>query len=154
MQIRFRQLGALVVLAATLSHSAFAQQPEEPKTPLGKKMSAINTAFKAVGRQIDDASKNANTLEQLTTIETNAKAALALEPEKKDKTPAAEQAKFMADYKQQMNDFIATVGEMKTAIKAGKNADAAAILDKMKDEQREAHKEFRIKKAGAPPGGN
>ena len=40
------------------------------------------------------------------------------------------------------------------AIKAGKNADAVAVYDEMKGQQREGHKEYRIKKAGAPPGGN
>jgi hypothetical protein len=28
------------------------------------------------------------------------------------------------------------------------------VYDEMKGQQREGHKEYRIKKAGAPPGGN
>jgi len=151
MHLRFRQLGALCVLALALTRPAFGQQDEE-KTPLGKKMSAINTAFKAVGRQVDDASKNANTLEQLATIETNAKAALTLEPEKMAKIPAAEQAKFMADYQAGIKQFLVTVEKMRAALKAGKNAEAVTILDSMKDLQRDSHKEFRIKKAGSPGG--
>ncbi len=112
---------------------AHAQQDEE-KTPLGKKMGAMNAAFKAVGLQIDDA-------------------ALALEPEKQSKVPAAEQAKFNAGYYQKgMKDFIATVQKLQVAIKAGKNTDAVAVYDEMKGMQREGHKEYRIKKAGAPPG--
>jgi soluble cytochrome b562 len=151
MQLRLRQLGAVCVLSLALTRAAFAQ-PEEEKTPLGKKMSAMNTAFKAVGRQIDDPSKNASTLEQLAVIETNAKAALALEPAKKDKTPAAEQAKFLADYQAGIKQLLVTVDKLKTVIKAGKNAEAGAILDEMKAEQKDGHKDFRIKKAGAPPG--
>jgi len=147
MQLRFRQLGALCVLAFALSQPAFGQ--ESDKTPLGKKMSALNTAFKAVGRQIDDASKNASTLEQLAIIETNAKAALTLEPEKKAQIPAAEQAKFMADYKAGLEKFLVTVGNMRAALKAGNNAEAAAALDAMKSLQRESHNAFRIKKPGA-----
>ncbi len=153
MHFRIRQLGAACVLALAMSSVAHAQQDEE-KTPLGKKMSAMNTAFKAVGRQLDDASKNANTLEQLATIETNAKAALTLEPEKKGKVPAGDQAKFMAGYQAGMKDLIATVQKLQTAIKAGKNTDAVAIYDEMKNQQREGHKEYRLKKAGAPPGSN
>ena len=64
MHLRLRQFGAACVLALAISSTAHAQQDDE-KTPLGKKMSAMNAAFKAVGRQIDDASKNASTLEQL-----------------------------------------------------------------------------------------
>ena len=87
MHLRLRQFGAACVLALAISSVSHAQQDEE-KTPLGKKMSAMNAAFKAVGRQIDDASKNANTLEQLAIIETNAKAAVTMEPEKQSKVPA------------------------------------------------------------------
>jgi soluble cytochrome b562 len=150
MQLQIRQLGVACVLALALSRTAFAQQDEE-KTPLGKKMSAINTAFKAVGRQIDDPSKNAATLEQIAIIETNAKAAMALEPEKKGQVPAADQAKFMAGYKDGMKALLVTVDKLKTAVKAGKNTEAVAIIDEMKQEQKDGHKEYRIKKAGAPP---
>jgi soluble cytochrome b562 len=150
MHLRLRQLGTLCVLTLALGRTAFAQQDEE-KTPLGKKMSAMNSAFKAVGRQIDDPAKNASTLEQLAIVETNAKAALALEPEKKKQVPAAEQAKFVADYQAGMKQLLVTVDKLKAAVKAGKNTDALAIIDAMKDQQKEGHKEFRIKKAGAPP---
>ena len=146
----FRQLGAAVALAVAFSQVAHAQDREE-KTPLGKKMSAMNTAFKAIGRQIEDPSKNASTLAQLDIIETNAKAALTLEPEKKAKVPAAEQAKFVADYQAGMKEFLVTVEKLRAAVKAGKNAEALAIIDAMKDQQRDGHKEYRIKKAGPPP---
>jgi soluble cytochrome b562 len=149
MQLRFRHLGTLCVLALTLANSTLRAQDEE-KTPLAKKMSAINTAFKAIG-QIDDPSKNASTLEQLAIIETNAKAAMAMEPEKKGKIPAAEQAKFMSDYQAGMKHFAATLAQLRTTLKAGKNAEAAVLVDSLKSLQRDSHKEFRIKKAGAPP---
>lgn len=146
----FRQLGAAVALAVAFTQVAHAQDREE-KTPLGKKMSAMNTAFKAVGRQIEDPSKNASTLAQLDIIETNAKAALAMDPEKKAKVPAADQAKFVAGYQAGMKEFLVTVEKLRAAVKAGKNAEALAIIDAMKDQQRDGHKEYRIKKAGQPP---
>ncbi|MBL0939380.1 MAG: hypothetical protein IBJ03_10810 [Gemmatimonadaceae bacterium] len=149
--MRFRHLGTLTVLALALTSTTLRAQADE-KTPLGKKMAALNTAFKAVGRQIEDPSKNASTLEQLTIIETNAKAAMALEPEKKAQVPAAQQAKFMADYKAGMQQFLDTVVKLRAAVKAGKNTEALAIIDSMKDQQRDSHKEFRVRKAGAPPG--
>jgi soluble cytochrome b562 len=151
MRNRLWQFGAACVLALAISRTAHAQQDEE-KTPLGKKMSAMNAAFKAVGRQIDDPSKNASTLEQLAIMETNAKAALALEPEKKSKVPAGDQAKFMTGYQAGMKDLIAAVQKLEATIKAGKNADAAAAYDELKNMQRDGHKEYRIKKSGAPGG--
>lgn len=152
MHFRYKKLGTLCVLALALCSTSLRAQDDEPKTPLGKKMSAINTAFKAVGRQVEDPSKNASTLEQLTIIETNAKAALTLEPEKKKEIPAAEQAKFVAAYQAEMKEFLATVTKLRAAIKAGKNPDAVALVDSLKGQQKDAHKDFRIKKAGGPPG--
>jgi soluble cytochrome b562 len=152
MTFRVRQIGTLCVLALALTQAAFRFQQDDEKTPLGKKMAAINTAFKAVGRQIDDPAQNAATLKQLDVIETNAKEAMALDPEKKGQVPAAQQAKFVADYKAGMKMFLDTVTKLRTAVKAGNNAEASKIIDAMKDQQREGHKEFRIRKAGAPPG--
>lgn len=148
MHLRIRQLGTFCVLAFALARPAFGQENAE-KTPLGKKMSAINTAFKAVGRQIEDPAKNTSTLEKLAVIETNAKAALTLEPEKKALVPAAEQAKFVAEYQAGIKELLASVDKMRSALKAGDNAEATKVLDSMKDLQRDSHKEFRIKKAGA-----
>ncbi len=153
MYLRLRQFGAACVLALAISSVAHAQQ-EEDKTPLGKKMSAMNAAFKAVGRQIDDASKNANTLEQLTIIETNAKAALTMVPAKKEQVPAADQARFQSGYEAGMKEFLVAVAKLKVSIKAGKNTEAVATYDEIKGLQRDGHKEYRIKKAGAPGGGN
>jgi len=151
MHFRFKPLGTLYFLALALTGTALHAQ-DEPKTPLAQKMTAMNTAFKLVGRQIEDASRNASTLEQLTIIETNAKGALTLEPEKKGQVPADEQAKFVAAYQTEMKDFLTLVTKLRTTLKAGNNVEATALFDSLKNQQRDAHKEFRIKKAGAPPG--
>jgi soluble cytochrome b562 len=150
MTTRIRQLGTALVLALSLAGTAQAQQ-DEPKTPLGKKMTAMNTAFKAVGRQVEDPTKNASTLEQIAIMETNAKSSLTLEPEKKAKVPAGDQAKFVSDYQAEMKQFLVSVDKLKAAVKAGNNAEAVKIVDEMKAAQREGHKEFRLRKAGAPP---
>lgn len=152
MHLRFRHLGSLSVLALTLMTSGLRAQQDEEKTPLGKKMAALNTAFRALGRQIEDPSKNANSLELIATIQTNAKAALDFEPEKKAKTPAPEQAKFMADYKAGINKLIETTGKLQAAVKANNNAEAAKILDEMRAHQRESHTAFRLRRPGAPGG--
>lgn len=144
---RMRQFGAALVMSLALASTLQAQQ-DEPKTELGRKMSAMNTAFKAIGRQIEDPAQNASTLEQIGAMETNLKAALALEPEKKGQVPAADQGKFVADYKAGIKQMQATLEKLKVAVKAGKNTDALAIIEEMKQGQRDSHKEFRIRKPG------
>lgn len=151
MKLRVRQIGALCVLALALTQAAFRfQQDDEPKTELGKRMSAINTALKVVDRQIDKPAQNASTLKQFDIIEANIREALKFEPEKKQQIPAAQQAKFVADYKSGIESLLATAVKAKDALKAGKNAEAAALVDEMKDIQKRSHREFRIRKTGGP----
>lgn len=148
MQLRVRNLGAVCVLALALTQSAFTFQQDEPKTPLGKRMNAISTALKVIDRQIESADQNASTLKQFDIIETNVRESLNFEPEKKAQIPAADQAKFVADYKAGIQELLATVGKAKAALKAGNNKEAAAMVDEMKSIQRKNHREFRIRKAG------
>jgi|GEM_PF-852479 len=145
MLLRFRHLSTLTVLALALTTSALqAQQPSEPKTPLGKHMAAMNAAFRTIGQQIADSTKNASTMEQL--FETNAKEALAFEPEKKAQVPEADQAKFVADYKVGLQKLIDTAGKLHAALHSGKNTEAAAIVEEMRGLQRSSHGEFRIRR--------
>ncbi len=144
MLLRLRHLGTLSVLALALTTSTLrAQQTDE-------KMTAINAAFRIVGQQIADSTRNANTMEQLVIIETNAKAALALEPEKKAQVPEADQAKFVADYQAGIQKLIDATDRLHAAVHAGKNTEAAAIVEEMRALQRTSHGEFRLRRP--PPG--
>ncbi len=149
MHLSFRQLGTIFVLALSLARTAHAQEDED-KTPLAKHMSAMNAALKLISGQVEDPAKNASTLEQLAIIETRATEAMGLEPEKMGQIPAAEQAKFVADFQSGIKALLVTVDSLKIAVAAGRNADAVGIVDAMKQQQKEGHGAFRIKKA-APP---
>lgn len=149
---RLRHLGALSVLALAFATTPLqAQQSNEPKTPLGERMAAMNGAFRTIGQQITDASKNASTLEQLAIMEAKAKEALNFEPEKKAQVPEAEQEKFVADYKAGLQKLIDAIVKVQHALHAGNNTEAAAIVEEMRGMQRTSHGEFRIRRP-PPPG--
>jgi soluble cytochrome b562 len=79
-------------------------------------------------------------------MQKQANEAIKLEPVRKKEVPAAEQAKFIADYQARMKDFVANIGKVETALKAGKNDDAAVALKALKQDQDEGHKMFKKKK--------
>ncbi len=147
---RFRHIGTLSILALALTTSALGAQQTEEKTPLGQRMTAMNAAFRTIGQQIADSSKNASTMEQLAIFETNAKEALGFEPEKKAQIPEADQAKFVADYKAGIQKLLDTAGRLHAALHSGNNTEAAAIVEEMRGLQRSSHGEFRIRRP--PPG--
>jgi soluble cytochrome b562 len=144
MKLRFITVSLLSALLA--SSFAFAQEKKgskEDQTPLGEQMEKLNGAYRKLGRQISDASKNADSLAQVAIIKETATAALKFEPALKKDKPAAEQAKFVADYQAKLKDFIAMVDKLEAALKANDNAAAAKLVDDMKTERNADHKAFK-----------
>lgn len=138
MKIRLTLLTVVFALAAGLVARA-----ADAETELGGKMEKIGGAFRALRRQITDATKNADSLARLATIKENAQASLKLEPAMKADKPAAEQAKFVADYQAEMKKFIELVGKVEAALKANDNAEAGKLLETMSSDQKKAHKMFK-----------
>lgn len=138
---------ALASLFAPLAgHGATETGPRE-HSPLEDSMEDINAAYRKLGRQITDASKNADSLKQAAILRSQAVLALKLEPQRKTDLPEAEQARFIAAYQEKMKAFIADIGKLEDALKAGKNDEAAIVLKALKQAQEDGHKEFRRRKA-------
>ena len=138
MKIRLSLLTAVSVLALGLVVRA-----AEPETELGTKMEKVGGAFRALGRQVTDPSKNADSLARLAVMKENLQAGLKLEPAKKAEIPAAEQTKFVADYQAEMKKFIALVEKTEAALKANNNEEAAKLVATMRTDQKKAHTSFK-----------
>ncbi len=145
MKLRLLTLSLITALVALpiLSAQEKKMAPKDDQTELGAKMEKLNGAYRKLGRQISDATKNEDSLAQVAIIKESAEAALKLEPAKKKELPAAEQAKFVADYQGKMKEFIAMTGKLETALKAGDNVAAAKLVDDMKNERNSDHKAFK-----------
>ena len=144
----------LVTLVCILTPALGLQAQEKAKateTELETKMDDINAAYRKLGRQIADPSKNADSLKQVAIMKAGATASLKLEPQKKGEIPATDQAKFVAAYQEGMKKLVAEVGKLEVALKAGKNDEAAGILKTLKQHQEEGHKEFRKDKKKKAP---
>lgn len=145
MRLRVRHLGTLVVLALSLTRPAAAQSDAE-KTPLAQRMTAMNAAIRQITAQVADPSKNASTLEQVVIFQTNATEALTFRPEKTAQVPEAEQEQFVADFQAGLKALLVKVDSLKMAVEAGRNDEAAKLVDAMKEWQREKHQVFRIRR--------
>ena len=121
--------------------SAAAEESEE--TPLELKMEELNFAYRRLGRQISDASRNANSLERVATMRENAVAAMKLEPKLMQEIPAGDRAKFLADFHAGIEDLVADIDKVAAALKAGNNAEAAELLKVLKEDQKQGHEHFR-----------
>ena len=144
--MKIRILSVALICALAPLQAIRAQAPKEASTELEDKMDEVNGAWRRIGRQVNDASKNADSLKQIGIIRENTTAAMKLEPKKKKEVPAAQQKKFMDDYVAGLKSFLVDVAKVETALKAGKNAEAATAYAKLKEDQDEAHKLFRKEK--------
>lgn len=139
MKIRILLL-SLICAVATVPVINAADKEE---TELGDKMDKMGGAFRKLKRQVADASKNDDSLKLVATIRESTKASMKLEPAMKADKPAAEQAKFVAAYQAKMKEFDDMVGTLEVALKAGKNDEAAKIVDALGVANKEGHKEFK-----------
>lgn len=135
---------ALVVLALPVTPAV--AQPPEPETELGNKMDELNRAFRQLKKQVADPAANASSLELVAKIIKASDASAAFDPAKTADLPEADRAKFVAAYKAKMKVFGEKLAKLEAALKAGKNDEAAAVVDELGAFQKESHKEFRKQK--------
>jgi len=144
MKIRMLLLAVLLVTPA-----AFTLRAEGPKklpqeeTELEGKMDKMGGAFRKLKRQVTDATKNADSLQLLATIQAAASEAVKLTPAKVAHLPVADRAKFEADYQAGMKKLIEGFGKLEAALKADKNDEAAKLVAEIGALQKAGHKEFK-----------
>src|SRR4051812_15760728 len=144
----FIALSMLLVSSATFAAdeapaTAPAAKEKKPETELTKRMDKMNGAFRKLRRQATDATKNADSLEQVAILREFAIASAKLEPAKAAAIPEADRAKWVADYHTKMNELLVTIDKLEAALKAGQNEEAGKIVAELNTEQRAGHKEFR-----------
>jgi len=138
-----------LLLAAFLTvPSTFVLRAEPPKQPqeeteLEDKMDVMGTAFRKLKRQVTDATQNAASLQLVATIRLGAEEAVKLVPAKAADVPAAERAKFVADYQVKMKDLLTTLEKLEVALRADKNDEAARLVAELGIMQKVGHKTFK-----------
>lgn len=116
---------------------------KEPETELGKSMEKINRAWRKLRKQAADPASNASSLELVATINAGLEKALTLKPAKADDVPAAEREKFIAAFQASLKEFIIQLAKLEATFKANDNTGAEALIQKLREMQKEEHKEFK-----------
>ena len=119
-----------------------AEEAKEHETELAHEMKGMSKDFKALKKQIDDPAQKASSLDLIADMEKHAKAARELTPANTAKVPEADKAKWMEDYKKQIDDLLAIYDKLQTAVSADKTADAKDIMTKALAAKRDGHEEF------------
>lgn len=131
--------------------------PSEPETELGKHMSQISDAYRAMraGQVADptDAAKKDAALAQIAIIRENMTAALDLIPAYTEQQPEDEKEQFVENFHAQVRKFLAALDEFEAAVTAGNTEAAGPLYSALGDVQREGHMTYRAPRGGGPGGG-
>ena len=147
MKNRLLFLSLVLALCLPAAPVVRATEPEHKKkddeTELGKTMEKMNGAWRKLRKQAGDAASNAASLDLVATIKAGLDKALTFKPAKVADLPVADREKFVADYQEDMKNVLSLVGKLEPAFKAGDNAAALELIQKIGAAQKEAHKEFK-----------
>jgi len=158
-QLRKRTIAAVVLAAMVGAPSAVnfaraaapapaaAQEEKEKKvadldTELAKQMEVIDEGMKKLRRTLRKAESNKESLEWIEKIEKASTKSKDLIPALAAKKPEAERAKFVENYKKDMEAFIKGVGEMKAAVQDGKNDKAQEVYKNLKTQEDKGHEKY------------
>jgi len=116
---------------------------DEKKTELEMRMDRIGKAFRKLKKQVADPAQNASSLELLSAMQAAAKEALEFTPAKAEDLPEDQRAKFEEDFKSGIKNLQDLFAKLQDAFAAGKNEDAARLVDEIGGFEKKEHKEFR-----------
>jgi soluble cytochrome b562 len=136
--MKFKHLLTLLA-ACALIVPAYAEED----TPMTKEMEKLSKALKAVNRNLADASQKDANIAKIADAKTACAAAIKYEPATTKDVPAAEKAKYLADFKASMEEVGKNLDALKAAIEGGKMDDAKALMDKLNGQKKDGHKKFK-----------
>ncbi|MGC4014375.1 MAG: cytochrome b562 [Luteolibacter sp.] len=128
------------IAAAVLSlHTARAE--EKPETELGKQMEAANDALKAMKKETDPA-KGAALARQ---AEAALVKCLSEVPSTLEKTPEAEKAKALANYRTLIAKSYVTVSQIEEAYLANDLEKVKTLSEALRPDKKEGHEKYKPK---------
>lgn len=130
------------LMLSSVAVAAAADEKKQDETELAKQMEVIEEAMKKLRRTLRSSDSNTESLEWIAKIEKASAKSKDLIPVKAAKIPEAERVKWVENYKKDMEAFIKSVGEMKAAVKDGKNDKAQEVYKSLKTQEDKGHEKY------------
>ena len=116
---------------------------DKPETELEKTMTKMGKAWRQVRKAAREGQLTPATADIVATVRINAEAAMKLKPALEAELPAADQAKFQADYQAQMKKLIATLSALEAALKTYDVIGAPKLVGEVGELMKGGHKDFK-----------
>lgn len=133
-------LKTIVPLALVISLGTVAFGED---TPMEKEMSAMNKAYKALKKQIEDPAKKTENLALIAEIKKTSTNSAKLEPKTTADQPSAQKGAYLEKFRAQMADFDKAVAAVEAAVNSGDGAAAKTALEKLNELKKKGHEDFK-----------
>ena len=120
-----------------------AAKAEKPETELEQTMNKMNKAWREVRKAAKEGKLSPATADLVATVRTNAEAAAKLTPALEAEKPAADRAKFQADYQAQLKKLTATLAKLEAALRANDIPAATKLVADAGAVAKSGHHDFK-----------
>lgn len=105
-------------------------------------MKQAERSYKALARQLDDATKDEQSLRAISMLQAGLATSKGLVPHIIEEKPEAERPAALAEYRKILLDTLKIAIDLEEKLVAGDRAGAKADLEKLHAQQEEGHKKF------------
>jgi soluble cytochrome b562 len=131
-----------LLLALILITSSSILRAEED-TPLEKQMQILARGMKSLSQQIADPSKQQENVTLIESLKQAASTSKGQTPRKTSTIPKADQEKFLAGYRAEIDRLTGALNRVEDAVKAGHYDQANSALACVNPIKKEGHSEFK-----------
>lgn len=105
-------------------------------------MKQAERAYKALARQLDDASKDDQSLRAISQFQAGIAVSKGMVPHSIEDKPEADRPAALAEYRKMMLEVLKTAIDLEEKLVAGDRAAAKAALEKLHELEEQGHKKF------------
>jgi len=120
-----------------------AAKEEKPETELEQTMNKMNKAWRQVRKATKEGKLSPATADLVATVRTNAANAAKLTPQLEAEQPAADRAKFHADFQAQIKKLTETLANLETALRANDIPAATKLVSDVGEVVKSGHHDFK-----------
>jgi len=132
-----------LILAITLVTSSQFLRAEEGNSSLEHQMKILAKGTRQLSQQVNDPAQQQSSVGLIEDLKKAAQDSKSIDPRMAETVPAADKAKFLADYRAQMDKLSDAFTKIEEAVKAGQYAEAKSLLASVNSIKREGHEKFK-----------
>jgi soluble cytochrome b562 len=134
---------ASLIFALTLVTSTQLLKAEEGNSSLEHQMKILAKGNRQLTQQVTDSAQQQSSVDLIEKLKKAAQDSKSIDPRMVETIPSADKAKFLADYRAQMDKLSDAFTKIEEAVKAGNYNEAKSLLASVNSIKREGHEKFK-----------